>query len=335
MRTPKHLSPSGIGMYLEDPSKYYLVYLSDNKPEKMAQTEPMAVGSAFDAFVKSYLYHAIYGEGKDARYELMALFEAQVEPARRDRAYTDGQYVFEQYKKAGCLADLMLELKDAATPAQFEFEVFGQVEGTREGAERQLGAVPLLGKPDVYFTNKAGIRVIPDFKVNGFYSQYTKSPLVGYIDCRDVGQRYGAHKSAMVQMWNGTRINIAANLDMLEKSWARQLSIYAWLVGEPVGSQTFVAGIEQVCCGPDSVRPKTPKLKFAKHRMRVSKEFQYATFETAAMIWERANSDHFFRELPLRESQMKCEMLDKMSAEMKKPPENANDEWFQQMMRPR
>jgi hypothetical protein len=331
MRTPKYLSPSGISLYEEDPAKFYLVYLSDNRPDKMPQTEPMAIGSAFDAFVKSYLYQQVYGAGKDARYELMALFEAQVESPRRDKAYEHGKHVFEQYKAAGCLADLMLELKDAATPPKFEFEVFGQVEGRREGAERQLGAIPFLGKPDVYFTNKAGVRVIPDFKVNGFYSAYRRSPTPGYISLCDTKQRYGAHKGAMVQMWQGTRINIAHNLEMFEKSWARQLAIYAWLVGEPVGSQMFVAGIEQVVCCPDTVRP-LPEIKFAKHRLRIGKEFQYEVFNKAAAIWDRVTSDHFFRELPLRESQMKCETLDKMSEKMKEPPKDDNDVWFKAMM---
>jgi len=77
MRIPAYLSPSALGVFEKDREQYYLKYLADNRPPRMPQTEPMAVGSAFDAFVKSYLHHSLFGNhGKDNQYELNTIFEA-------------------------------------------------------------------------------------------------------------------------------------------------------------------------------------------------------------------------------------------------------------------
>lgn len=332
MRKLTYLSPTGIALFLKDKTEYYLAYLADNRPEKTPQTPAMAVGSAFDAFVKSYLYKALFGE-KDIRFDRMALFEAQVEPQNRDEVYRVGEYLFDQYKKAGCLADLMLDLQSSVTEPSFEIEIMGQVRGKRMGIDKQMGIVPFLGKPDVIFTNKHGIRVIVDWKVNGYYSRNGIAPARGYIRMRDVTQNYGPHKDAMIQAWKGMKINIAHNLETIDESWARQLAIYSWLFGEDVGTETCIAGIDQVACAPDSVRAGGKKIRFAEHRLRIGKDFQYKTFETAAMLWELVNSTHFFREMPENASQERCKFLDNYQAELKKQQANpgSNDDWYNRM----
>ena len=56
MRKPEYLSPTSISLHEKDVDEFYSRYLADNKMPRMAQTQPMAIGSAFDAFCKSYLH---------------------------------------------------------------------------------------------------------------------------------------------------------------------------------------------------------------------------------------------------------------------------------------
>src|SRR4051812_6811821 len=98
MREVKYLSYSGMSLYYKDPEAFYVRYLSENRPPREPQNAPMAVGSAFDAYVKSYLYARLVGKG-DPKHEFEFMFESQVEKQCRDVARVDGKAVFEFYKK--------------------------------------------------------------------------------------------------------------------------------------------------------------------------------------------------------------------------------------------
>jgi PD-(D/E)XK nuclease superfamily len=330
MKKMEYLSPTSIALFLEDQQAFYLNYLADERPPKDPQTEPMAVGSAFDAFVKHYLYTNVVGKS-DPRFDRLALFEAQVEVQCRDKAFKAGEYCFEQYKKSGCLADLMLELQQSIGEPRFEINIMGQVDGYREGAELDLGPVPFLGKPDVYFVNKMGARVIVDWKVNGFYSKYNTSPIKGYVRMRDAFQSYGQHKECMQQVWKGMRINIGCYLDQLKEDWARQLAIYTWLCGENVGTEDCIVGLDQLVCNPDPVR-QFPKIRIAEHRLRISKAFQHKVFAIAQDLWHRCTKGHFFREMSKEASDERCLYLDKYMTNTKKPVVD-NDDWFNRQVR--
>ena len=62
MKTIQYLSPSSIAKYKDNPDEFYMNYLSDKAPPRFPQTEPMAVGSSFDAYVKSYLHQQLFGK---------------------------------------------------------------------------------------------------------------------------------------------------------------------------------------------------------------------------------------------------------------------------------
>jgi hypothetical protein len=322
MRKMTYLSPTSLKMFCDDKALFYMTYLADNRLPRAPQTNAMAVGSSFDAYAKSYLYNALFGK-KDSRFELMALFEAQVESQNRDKAYAAGKHCFEEYKSTGALVDMMLELKQSTTEPRFEFDIMGQVDGRREGVAKDLGPVPFLGKPDVYFTNTIGARVIYDWKVNGFYSR--ASPMKGYIRCREGKQSHGSHKDCIPQLWKGMKINVGFYLEQLNADWARQLAIYAWLCGEEVGTNQCIVGIDQLACQPDSIRPY-PKIRVAEHRLRLGKDFQQATFALAQDAWAVINSDHFFRDISKEESQEKCKLLEGGSGGVVD-----GDDWYSRM----
>lgn len=297
-RELKYLSPTSIGLYESDKELFYLRYVCVDRPERDPQTHQMAVGSAFDAYVKGEISKILFG--KDTFEEL---FATQVEDHNKQQARIDGLDVFNQYKASGALADLMLHLESAIGEPEFEFTAKGKVDSN---VERSIGDVVFLGKPDAYFTNKEGHNVIHDWKVNGYYAKTPPSPMKGYVNIRPGG---GAHRDAMVQMYKGMNINLDYVLEVSNKDWARQLAIYAWLCGEEIGAD-FLVSIDQLC---------GRKIRVAQHRCRISPKFQQSVFDLATEIWDVVKSDHFFREVSKQESQDKCEILNKRASVLRDP----------------
>lgn len=325
MKEIHYLSPTSIKLWDTDPQEFYLNYLSDNRPPRFPQTQPMSIGSSFDAYVKSHLYEGLFGKGHNPKYDFTGLFEAQVEPQHRDWALEHGKYVFGQYQSAGCLADLMSELQRANGQPRFEFDVRGAVHGYREGNTAQIHEVTMLGKPDVTFTNHAGHPVILDFKVNGYCSNWPPSPMPGYIKLRSAGKSdHGIHKHCQPMMVHGMMINVGTFLENQNAEWAAQLAIYAWLMGEPIGSK-FITAIDQIVC--DKSKGVLPQIRIAEHRGIVSEAFQKKLYDKAAMIWEVVHSDWIFRDMTQEDSAARCKVLDGVS-EALKGDGSVNDNWF-------
>jgi hypothetical protein len=325
MRNIEYLSPTSLKIWKTDKEAFYLQYLSDNRPPRLPQNQPMSIGSAFDAYAKSYLYTQLFGAGHNPKYDFEALFEAQVEPQNRDWARQHGAYAFDQYKSCGALADLMLDLKKANGEPRFEFEVRGAVHGYREAEQKQLSQVTLLGKPDVYFINEQGAEVILDFKVNGYCSRYAHSPLAGYVRMRSAGKTFhGTHKACQPMMVHGVTVNVATFLENIQPDWAAQLAIYAWLCGSPIGSK-FITAIDQVVC--DATKGHLPALRFAEHRLMISAAFQEQVFRDAIDCWETVQSGWIFRDMSLEDSKARCELLD-MQKEALLGEGTSKDQWF-------
>lgn len=325
MRQIEYLSPSSIGVFESDPDEFYRRYLADERPPRVPQTQPMSIGSAFDAYVKNYLHEKLFGKGSDPRFELDTLLEAQVEAHNLDWAREHGRYVFNQYKQCGCLADMMTELGQAQNDPRFEFELRGAVSGYRQGVTTTIADVVLMGKPDLHYVNKAGVTCILDFKVNGYCSTRNQSPMAGYVRLRSAGKtNLGQHRDCLLLMHNGMMINATKNLEMANRDWAKQLAIYAWLTGEPVGGD-FLVAIDQIVCNPNP--GGLPAVKVAEHRTRVGIPFQREVFDRACEIWEVVHSDHIFRNLSPQASREHAAVLDRQSRELRgeAPPE---DQWF-------
>lgn len=308
MRIPQHISPTSLMAWGKNSEEYYLQYLSDFKPPKFEQTKAMAVGSAFDAYAKSYLHQTLFGTGhKDAdQFKLDTIFTQQVEAPNRDFAFAAGKYCFDRYKESGALSDLMIDMRAAQTEPRFEFSVCGLVQASK-------GEVVLMGKPDCYFVNASGTKVILDWKVNGYMRQ--ASPKAGYIKIRETWdpaqvmrtrQHNCAHKDAVPMIVCGMMVNVAKPMEIVDSDWATQLAIYAWLLGAEVG-EPIIGAIDQLACDAKTAQPM---IRVAQHRAMIGKEFQLSTFASAAELWEVIHSGHIFRDLSLADSQAKCEALD-------------------------
>ena len=321
MRVPKYLSPSSFKLFESSLDEFYVKYLAENRPPRMGQTKPMSVGSAFDAYAKSYIHYCLFGNyGKNEQYAKDTIFEQQVEAHNRDWARQAGQHAFNCYKDCGALADLMLELNSSVGKPRFEFEIQGTVES-------RIGSVPLLGKPDIFFMNAQGARVILDWKVNGYCSNSMISPMPGYVLVRDAwkpGARKASsgdrmpHRDCFPTRFKGMMINTIAKLEDLNSEWAAQLSIYSWLLGEEVGSQDLIIGVDQLCgCG--SAGPEGPHLKVASHRLRASANYQHELLDRLTNAWNIIESGHIFRELSREGSDARCADLERQCAAMSDP----------------
>lgn len=347
MRIPLYMSPTSLKTAEKSWDEYYIKYLADIRAPRLPQTAPMSVGSAFDAYVKSYLHYALFGNyGKGDAYAKESIFEKQVEPHNRDWAKLAGAYTFKVYNNCGALADLMLELGTAVNKPRFEFDLLGTI-------ETNVGDVPIMGKPDIYFINGEGARVILDWKVNGYCGNSTTSPMPGYIMIRDgwlpsekkpsAGNRM-PYKDCYPVLHKGLKINDQIYMEQKNEEWAAQLAIYSWLLGEPVGSQDLISGIDQIVGQPSGVverhketelrngelikrdfEHKIPLLRVASHRMRIGMEFQFGLRDRLSEAWGRITSGHIFSELSREESDERCRGLEEQSAMFANPDDPMAD----------
>ena len=273
----KYLSPSALSCWKNDKEEFYIRYLAKDRPIRSPQTQPMSVGSAFDAYVKAYLYEEIFGI-KDSEFAFEKLFPDQVEEHNRDFALSAGAICMEAYRCSGVLADLLLMLQKSFTEPKFEITISDTV-------SCNLVGVPLLGKPDLLFhleTEEGVTPIILDWKVNGYCSK--ASPNKGYVVVRDGWVGAGAaskhHKDCIPMVKNGVMVNIAEPFDFYAPQWAGQLSTYFWLEGEPVGTQAICI-IHQLACNKEK-----GQIRIADLRGSISREFQEELFNDYVACWK-------------------------------------------------
>ncbi len=302
MRIPKYLSPTSIKLFMTSPQEYYISHMADVRPPAIPQTQPMSIGSAFDAYAKSFISERLFGKGVKPDFEFEKIFESQVEPHNRDWARVHGKHVFDFYMNCGAMADLMLDLQDALTVPRLEFTVEHNVMHAID-----MGGVKLYGKPDVFYVNKKGRHVLLDWKVNGYCAQRATSPKPGYVCCRD-GVNKSMHKECNPIMVDGIIVNASSFLETVDEDWAQQLAIYGWILGEPVGSEFFTRIEQIVGCGNGI---GMPKLRVATHSSRISGPFQLTLFKNVSRIWKAVQSGHVFENLSRQENDERCVMLDK------------------------
>lgn len=310
MRLPEYLSPSSLGLWESDRAAFYLKNLADKRPPRIKQEKYMAVGSAFDAYVKAALYQEACETG-DTKYEFQALFDSQVEPQNRDWALAAGKYAFDAYVKSGSYAELLDCILASEFPPQFEFSI-----------KKEIYGVPLLGKPDCRYIDMCGSQVVLDWKCTGFCSKSATSPYVGYRLVRDGwdvseaktsrGCNIG-HKLFKPIVQNGMTIG-SHYLEQTCKDWADQLAIYCWMLGVPVGSEDTVVRIEQLVCKPQE--NKFPLIRVANHVCRISKEWQTGLISRICDCWNAITSGHIFKELSREDSDKQCELLEQQAEGM-------------------
>jgi len=318
MRTPRSLSYSSLSLLERNPEEFYLIHLANKSAPRQPQGQPAAVGSAFDAYCKSMLAYSLFGQDMSDQFEFGAIFESQVESQNRDFALESGKYVFKAYKMCGAYGDLLKLLQQSVEPPRFEFKLDGVING-----------IPFTGKPDCRFVLDLGegrISCVYDWKVRGFCSKYATSPSKGYMLCRDayVGKQSRSHNKEhdnyLGYSYRGFTIN-SSFMEACNETYADQLSIYGWLLGEKVGDENVVLGIEEIVTKPER------QLRVANHRARVSTEYQLKLAERIKNAWARITSGHIFQEMTKEENDGRCEILDATASSL------TSNDWFDTITR--
>lgn len=315
MRQPKYLSPSSITLFYKDRMEFYRKYLATNRQPRLPQTEPMSVGSAFDAYIKNYLAKCLgMKEAKD-ELDLNYLLKEQVEPQNMDFAVSAGRICFEAYKSLGATGYLMKELENAGTVPCFEYTVQATINDT----------VPLLGKPDLYFHTKDGQLCIYDWKVNGYCSKSNTSPNKGYIRMLTPGKPLKVHKNAVPLMSeSGILLDGCTQMHDLNTSWSMQLAIYGWVIDGL--DATIIAGIDQLACGKE--------IRVASYRNKLGNDYLADLWARCCYVWENIKSaETVFVDTEWADSSLeKCAELEK-EADAYITEGDSNEEWYTSMMR--
>ncbi len=326
MRIPKYLSPSSLSLWESDREEFYLKHLAEVRAPRLPQKNYMAVGSAFDAYVKSALHAALFGPS--AEFEFDAIFTKQVEEQNRDFCRLAGLHVYECYKLSGAYDDLLCDLEKSQSDPQFEFRLDKEVEG-----------VPLMGKPDCRYTHESGASIILDFKVNGYCSKYGATPYKYYSMIRDGWNELTAKPSrACSQAHKGYKpiihcgIEIGSHyLEDTSKDWADQLAIYSWMLGEPVGGENTIICMDQIAS--KYREDKTPLLRIANHRCRISATWQNQLVLRLISCWKTIQSGHIFTDLSEEDSISRQEILEMSAKALSIGGENAIESWVDTISR--
>ncbi len=316
MRIPEYLSYTSLTLFYADRQEFYLKHIADTRPARLSQTQPMSIGSGFDAYGKNAIAERVWGKGVKPQFDFDAIFTSQVDEENRDWAKENGKYVFDCYVQSGAFADVLALIEKASEEPRMEFTVTGQVNG-----------VPLLGKPDLLlvFPNYS---LILDWKVRSYCSKHPASPSKGYMLCRDAfaggkpsKSHMQSHGNYMPHDHHGLTIN-AGYMEGCNDSYADQLSLYAWLLGEEVGSEQFVACVEEIVAKPASLAGTRPQLRVATHRARVSTKWQENLFSRCKECWDAVVGNTVF-------DAMKCAELEETAK-----ASAVADEWTNEITRP-
>jgi hypothetical protein len=299
MRQPIALSYSAFKAWQRDPVQFYQDRLATVRSERAPQTRPMAIGSALDAFVKNALATDVLGTAPDDLL-LRPLFEKQVEQRHWKWSWEAGRYVLDSYRRSGAYGVVRDVLAEADSEPRFEFRV-----------SKEIGGVPLLGNPDLYFSWRS-MPIPLDWKVRGYFS--SASPTKGYVLCRDgwTGKQSRTHNKCYPKLLTRELHGLPAThfgMEDVGNNYAEQMSLYAWLSGVPVGDESFLAWIEELL-GSNLASEDLPRMRVATHRGRIGAAFQRDLLEQLKACWQAITSDHVFRHLSRDQSQHLCSVLE-------------------------
>lgn len=270
MRKLKYFSPSSYQMYCNDPKRFYVQYLATVTTPRMPQTVHMAMGSAFDAFVKSQITADL---GCSTKFETRELFEEQVAPEFWDELWDRAQHLLDRYMECGAYAIAVEDMGLASLEPRFEF-----------GVEANIHGVPCFGKPDAFYVNQHGTPVILDWKVNSYLGGRNAKKLYYVMD----HQNGMSHSKVVTRSSQGLPVAVNRFLEDVDTSWAFQQFVYAIGLGSKIGDM-FITSIDQVTGGPS----------FYTYRAHLSKKFQYDSASGLKEAWEDINSGYVFKRLGL------------------------------------
>lgn len=268
MRKPLYISPSSFFSFTQDPIKHYVRHYSDTPAGRQPATIHMAMGSAFDAFVKAQITRDLQVSTK---FDLITLYEEQVPEEFREELWPKAAFLLEEYKSCGAYGVAVEDMSLANLEPRFEFDVKAKILG-----------VPIFGKPDAFYHNRRDVPVILDWKVNSFLGGRNAKKAWYVMD----HQNGCSHPRVTVKSNNGLPVVTNKYLENVDKSWAFQQFIYAIGLGCEIGDE-FITSIDQITGGPS----------FYTYRCHLSRLFQINAAKELKQMWEDLQSGYVFRRL--------------------------------------
>lgn len=210
----EYLSYTSLEQYIACPYSFYLQRMSGSVLPQIEQTEQMAVGNAFDSYIKAAISTKIHG------VENRQLFANLIKTINKENQHVipEGVKLYEMYIKRGLLEQLYREgLADVEIDKKFTFP----------------NGVRIYIKPDACYKDNRP----HDWKVSGFKSARAFSPKPGY---REYYMPEGGIKCS-----EDCRYMEDSNED-----WAKQLCLYYWGITEDPTPRNFTGSIDQLIYTP-------------------------------------------------------------------------------------
>ena len=219
IRRPEYLSPSALKTWETDRREYYIRYLGP-KIAPVPQTPPMAIGSAFDAYIKGTLLTRFTGQCPGCK-DTATLLSTSVDPNLLPIARADGKRVLDDYVARGAL-DRLLRLSDKIKAHTLVLD--GDKVVTLTTSESSAPPLRLRGKLDYRVIGDLGSCIL-DWKVNGYYSK--ASPKPGYVWSSKTGL---AHKAVYPTQtaWGQPHLT-----NPLDAEWQTQNATYRIVENDP------------------------------------------------------------------------------------------------------
>jgi len=190
--------------------------MSGIKIPKHPQTPQMAVGSAFDSFIKAEIARLL---GKPNRLSEL------IKTVDNWEYVKIGNEICQEYIRQGCLKTLMDE-------GLTEIEIKGEdglCHGILPGTD-----IPVAGIPDAAFSDGTPV----DWKVSGYKSR-KRSPTQGYTRLIHNNFNRGRHDKYYQPMHK------------INERWALQLIFYNWMLKQPV--RKYTGAIEEIIIKDDKL----------------------------------------------------------------------------------
>lgn len=236
----------------------YLIKCSKHTIPRETETEQMALGTAFDAYIKYYLALEL-GKEKEGKNKLAQLLSGIAES--NAHVMTLGHEICRYYIAQGKLTHLMeMGLTDIEL-----------IEEKHVKSPKIIAGIPIFGRLDAVLKNNVPL----DWKVTGYKSTRTVSPKKAYYRRIQCGIEQPPHHE------------VGLPLELINKDWAEQLLFYNWLMG----NKLYRGAIELIVVTPNG-------LDFCSYAANISSDFSDALFDEVTEMWDKLSSGDITTPIP-------------------------------------
>jgi len=275
-----YISPSTFLDWRRCQYKVYLTKLSGLTIPERVTGKPAALGLFFDSLLKEQI-----AKQKQIKTPFTSFTKVvnSTNIADKEEVVTDAKNLMKQYIDLGMLdrflsyakLDIYLE-QEKYLQFPIRYKTTKQVKYITGVSEYFNSSIPILGRMD------AIVDTIPfDWKVRGFYSNWTASPTAGY--------HYRIDSDGAEKTTNGVAADNVVYLDQKHFDWAVQLLFYNWLLNKSAKTSSYI--IHEIC-------KQKHKVVFTEHVGIISESFESQIIEELKLMWDMVYPETFSVDVP-------------------------------------